>query len=29
MRLMDRLFGKVPILGLFSGYVFNPVYLVS
>jgi uncharacterized protein YxjI len=28
VRLMDTLFGAVPILGMFSGYVFNPVYLV-
>lgn len=28
VRFMDGLLGQVPILGLFSGYVFNPVYLV-
>ena len=29
VRVMDALFGEIPILGMFSGYVFNPVYLVS
>lgn len=29
VRLMDALFGEIPILGLFSGYIFHPVYLVS
>jgi hypothetical protein len=29
VRFMDGLFGEIPILGIFSGYVFHPVYLVS
>jgi len=29
VRLMDAFFGELPILGMFSGYVFNPVYLAS
>jgi len=29
VRLMDALFGELPIVGLFSGYVFNPVYLAG
>jgi hypothetical protein len=26
---VDALFAEIPILGIFTGYVFNPVYLVS
>jgi uncharacterized protein YxjI len=29
VKVMDGLFGEIPILGMFSGYVFNPAYLVS
>ena len=25
----DAMFGEIPIVGMFAGYVFNPVYLVS
>lgn len=28
-RLMDGIFGEIPILGFFSGYVFNPKYALS
>ena len=28
VKFMDALFGEIPIIGIFSGYVFNPVYLV-
>jgi hypothetical protein len=26
---MDALFAEIPVVGIFSGYVLNPVYLVS
>jgi uncharacterized protein YxjI len=29
VKLMDGCFGEVPILGMFSGYVFNPAYVVT
>ena len=29
VKFMDAIFGEIPILGMLSGYVFNPVYLVS
>ncbi len=29
VKVMDGLFGEIPILGIFSGYVFHPAYLVS
>ncbi len=29
IKVMDALFAEIPVLGMFSGYVFNPVYLVS
>ncbi len=29
VRVADALFGEIPILGMFAGYVFNPVYLVT
>jgi uncharacterized protein YxjI len=29
IKILDALFSEVPILGMFTGYVFNPVYLVS
>lgn len=28
VRFMDNVLGEVPVLGIFSGYFFNPVYLV-
>ena len=28
-KVGDALFGEIPILGIFSGYVFNPSYLLS
>lgn len=29
VKVMDAVFGEIPILGIFSGYVFNPVFLVE
>lgn len=29
VKVMDAIFGELPIIGIFSGYVFNPVYLVT
>jgi uncharacterized protein YxjI len=29
IKILDGLFSEVPIVGMFTGYVFNPVYLVS
>ena len=29
VKLIDGLFGQIPLLGMFSGYVFHPAYLVS
>jgi uncharacterized protein YxjI len=29
VKIADALFAEIPILGMFTGYVFNPVYLVS
>lgn len=29
VKVMDGLFSEIPIVGLFSGYVFNPAYLVT
>lgn len=29
VRVMDSLFGEIPILGMLTGYVFNPTYLVA
>ncbi|HEX9923993.1 MAG TPA: hypothetical protein VGD99_15150 [Anaerolineae bacterium] len=29
VKIMDGLFGEIPIVGMFSGYVFNPAYLVT
>ncbi len=29
IKVADALFGELPILGIFSGYVFNPAYLVD
>jgi uncharacterized protein YxjI len=28
-RFMDGMFGEIPILGMFTGYVFNPTYLIT
>ncbi|MBD2355936.1 hypothetical protein H6G41_15125 [Tolypothrix sp. FACHB-123] len=29
IKVADALFAEIPVVGLFTGYVFNPVYLVS
>ncbi|WP_427162417.1 hypothetical protein ACQFX9_13185 [Aliinostoc sp. HNIBRCY26] len=29
VKVADALFAEIPVLGLFTGYVFNPVYIVS
>ncbi|MFN8517379.1 MAG: hypothetical protein U0841_33395 [Chloroflexia bacterium] len=29
VKVMDALLGEVPVLGIFSGYLFNPAYLVD
>jgi uncharacterized protein YxjI len=29
VKIGDALFAEIPIVGIFSGYVFNPIYLVS
>ncbi len=29
VKVMDGLFGEIPLVGMFSGYVFNPAYLLS
>ena len=29
VKFMDAIFGEIPIVGILSGYVFNPVYLVQ
>lgn len=29
VKVADALFGEIPILNLFTGYIFNPAYLVS
>lgn len=29
VKVMDGIFGEIPILGALSGYVFHPAYLVS
>jgi hypothetical protein len=29
VKVGDALFGEIPVLGIFSGYVFNPAYIVS
>lgn len=28
-KFMDGLFGEIPIIGILSGYVFNPAYVLS
>ncbi|MGG6296002.1 hypothetical protein ACQ4M4_16560 [Leptolyngbya sp. AN02str] len=29
VKVFDSLFAEIPIVGMFTGYVFNPVYLVT
>lgn len=29
VKVADALFAEIPLVGIFTGYVFNPVYLVS
>jgi hypothetical protein len=29
VKIADALFAEIPVLGMFTGYVFNPTYLVS
>jgi len=29
VKVMDSLFGQIPILGMFTGYLFNPSYLLK
>lgn len=29
VKLLDGLFGEIPLIGILSGYVFNPVYLIN
>ncbi|MBE9006298.1 hypothetical protein IQ259_14840 [Fortiea sp. LEGE XX443] len=29
VKIADALFAEIPILGMLTGYVFNPIYLVS
>lgn len=29
IKVLDSLLGEVPILGIFTGYLFNPAYLVT
>jgi uncharacterized protein YxjI len=29
VKIMDGIFGEIPIAGMFSGYLFNPAYLVT
>ncbi len=29
LKVLDGLFGSIPIVGIFAGYVFHPAYLVS
>lgn len=29
VKVMDSIFGEIPLIGMLSGYVFNPVYLVN
>lgn len=29
IKVIDALFGEVPVLGIFSGYFFNPAYFVE
>jgi hypothetical protein len=29
VKVIDSLVGEIPVLGMFSGYMFNPAYIVS
>ncbi|KAA3660841.1 MAG: hypothetical protein DWQ04_18240 [Chloroflexi bacterium] len=29
VKVMDAVFGEIPLLGILSGYVFNPVFLIE
>ena len=29
MRLFDNLVGQIPFVGLLTGYIFNPTYIVT
>jgi uncharacterized protein YxjI len=29
IKVLDSLFAEIPVVGMFTGYVFNPVYLVN
>lgn len=29
VKVLDAFFGEIPVIGLLSGYVFNPAYIVS
>ncbi|RCJ39668.1 hypothetical protein A6770_11305 [Nostoc minutum NIES-26] len=29
VKIADALFAEIPVVGMFTGYVFNPVYLIS
>ncbi|HEY9807333.1 MAG TPA: hypothetical protein V6D04_12240, partial [Candidatus Obscuribacterales bacterium] len=29
IKVMDALFAEIPVVGLFTGYVFNPSYVVK
>jgi uncharacterized protein YxjI len=29
IKVMDALFGELPLIGMFTGYLFNPAYIVS
>ncbi|MBL0331344.1 MAG: hypothetical protein IPP08_09210 [Chlorobiota bacterium] len=29
VKFVDALIGEIPILGMFAGYIFNPVYIVQ
>ena len=29
VKVVDALVGEIPIVGMFTGYVFNPAYIIS
>lgn len=29
VKFLDGCFGEIPVVGIFSGYIFNPAYLVT
>ncbi len=29
IKVLDSLLGEIPVLGMFTGYIFNPAYIVS